>query len=143
MKTPSGVIDIFGKDQKGNYVIIELKIKRPNDKVIGQITRYMGYIKEYYKVNYNQIRGIIICRDITHKLVYSAKFVRNLELLKFIINDFNGVLSLLPHFPDELNPIEHSNYQYKDSFGSTRRMVKESMFRSRLLPNGELIESRF
>lgn len=60
-----GIIDIFGKDNHGRYVVVEIKRDKPDDKVVGQITRYMGFMKEDLKLKEDQIRGIIFCKYTT------------------------------------------------------------------------------
>ena len=47
----AGVIDIFCQDQDENFVVIELKRKIGTDKTIGQILRYMGWVKQNRKQN--------------------------------------------------------------------------------------------
>jgi restriction system protein len=42
------------------YLVIELKKGRSSDVVVGQILRYMGFIKNELAVNGESVRGIII-----------------------------------------------------------------------------------
>ena len=45
--TDVGIIDILAKDKVNkNHVVIELKKGQTSDKTIGQLTKYMGWIKE-------------------------------------------------------------------------------------------------
>jgi len=78
--TPVGFIDIFGVDSRGNHVAVEVKAKVPGDSVIGQITRYMGYLKEKYG---GGIRGIIVCPYVTPKLKSSISLIENLDITEF------------------------------------------------------------
>jgi hypothetical protein len=39
-------IDILATDSQSNYVIIELKVSRGYDRVVGQILRYMAWVKK-------------------------------------------------------------------------------------------------
>src|SRR3546814_10376966 len=46
-ETTVGPIDILARDKKtGGYVVIELKKGRAADKVFGQLSRYMGWVKK-------------------------------------------------------------------------------------------------
>ena len=60
-RTDTGEIDIFAlsKDKK-TYLVIELKKGRASDKVVGQIQRYMGYIKEEIANSNQSVKGLII-----------------------------------------------------------------------------------
>jgi endonuclease len=44
-------IDILARDARGGYVVIELKVSRGYDRVVGQLLRYMGWISK------NQVRA--------------------------------------------------------------------------------------
>lgn len=57
----TGPIDILAvsKDKK-EIVIIELKKGRASDVVVGQVQRYMGYVKEELAEDDQSVRGIII-----------------------------------------------------------------------------------
>lgn len=79
-----GPIDILAKDKDGNYVVVELKKGRSSDRVFGQITRYIGWIKENLSPN---VKGIIVGSPIEDKLVYSKKGLNNLERVK--LKEFN------------------------------------------------------
>ena len=60
-KTDTGEIDIFAlsKDKK-TFLVIELKKGRLIDKVVGQIQRYMGYIKQEIATDEQSVKGLII-----------------------------------------------------------------------------------
>ena len=60
-QTDTGEIDIFAlsKDKK-TFLVIELKKGRLSDKVVGQIQRYMGYIKQEIANDDQNVKGLII-----------------------------------------------------------------------------------
>lgn len=71
--TDVGIIDILAKDTNGNFVVIELKKGVGNQKVIGQILSYMGWVRDNI-ANGKKVRGIIIARD-ENKALKSARSV--------------------------------------------------------------------
>jgi len=83
--TDIGIIDLLCIDKDNNFVILEIKKGKGSDKVIGQITRYMGWIKENL-ANNKVVRGTIIVHEIDKKLNYSASVLRNVEVRYYKIN---------------------------------------------------------
>ncbi len=65
-----GYIDILAKDEKGNFVIIELKKGRENDKVVGQVLRYIGWAREHL-ANGKEVRGLVVTGQRDTKLQYA------------------------------------------------------------------------
>jgi len=53
-------IDILAVDGDGALVVIELKVSRGHDQVIGQILWYLGWIKANLAEEGQGVRGIII-----------------------------------------------------------------------------------
>ena len=63
-----GPIDLLAKDKKmGAYVVIELKKGRSADKVYGQCSRYMGWVRTNLAEG-NPVEGVIIARQIDANL---------------------------------------------------------------------------
>jgi len=60
-------IDILAVDKDDNYVVIELKVSKGHEKVIGQILRYRGWVRRNLASD-KIIRGIIIEKIITDDL---------------------------------------------------------------------------
>ncbi len=88
--TPIGNIDLlaFDKDKK-EFVVMELKKGRSSDVVVGQILRYMGWVKENLAISENNdynVRGIIIVKEKDDKLDYALKFVPNVSLFLYTIS---------------------------------------------------------
>lgn len=66
--TTVGPIDLLGRDKKtGQYVVVELKKGRSADKVFGQISRYMGWVKKNL-ANGENVAGAIVAAKIDDKL---------------------------------------------------------------------------
>jgi hypothetical protein len=84
--TNIGKIDLLVKEKKnGNYVVIELKRGQTNDDTVGQLARYMGWIKEN-KADGKEVKGIIIARGVDEKLKYALAMIENTEVLVYRLN---------------------------------------------------------
>lgn len=77
-------IDILAVDSQGNYVVIELKVSRGYDRVMGQILRYMAWVKKNLAEQHN-VRGIIVASDITEDLQLAASLLPNVQLFQYSI----------------------------------------------------------
>lgn len=67
--TTVGPIDLLATDTKtSDYVVIELKKGRSADKVYGQCSRYMGWIRKNLATGSQKVHGVIIAREIDAKL---------------------------------------------------------------------------
>ncbi len=75
-------IDILAVDKDDNYVVIELKVSKGHEKVIGQILRYRGWVRKNM-VGDKIIRGIIIAKTITEDLKLAASETTDIELFEY------------------------------------------------------------
>jgi len=80
----SGPIDILAKDKNGNFVVFELKVGRGADKAMGQLMRYMGWVKEKLASG-KLVRGIVVAKNIDENLKYAVKVSSNVQLLEYEI----------------------------------------------------------
>ena len=79
-------IDILAVDSKKNFVVVEFKRSAGHEKVLGQIARYMSFIrKTLVNQSGQKVRGIIIARRITEDLRQSATEIPDLELREYEI----------------------------------------------------------
>jgi hypothetical protein len=84
-----GRIDILAKDtQSGNFVVIELKKGRESDQVIGQLLRYMGWIKENLCEPNQEVKGYVVCKDIDERLRLAISIVADKIKIKRYKIDF-------------------------------------------------------
>jgi hypothetical protein len=88
-KTQVGPIDLYGRAENGDLVVIELKKGRAADKVFGQICRYIGCIKEDHAEEGENVRGFIVSRQVDEKLNYAVKAVPD-GLVTLQIFDLKG-----------------------------------------------------
>lgn len=76
-------IDILAIDSNNNYVVIELKVSRGYDRVVGQILRYMAWIRKNHAEESQKVRGIIIAREISDDLLLACSETNNVELYEY------------------------------------------------------------
>ena len=86
-KTEIGDIDILGisKDKK-TILVVELKKGRTSDVVVGQIQRYMGFIKEELAESGQEVKGIIIALEDDKKIRYALSVTNNIEFYRYKID---------------------------------------------------------
>ena len=82
---PAGnrLIDILAVDKNGDFVIIELKVSRGYDRVIGQLLRYIGWVDKNLAKNKQKVRGIIICKEISDDLLLACSKIKDVELFEY------------------------------------------------------------
>lgn len=76
-------IDILAIDQQKNYVVIELKVSRGYDRVIGQLLRYMAWIEKNQVEANQKVRGIIIAREISEDLHLATSKIPDIQLYEY------------------------------------------------------------
>jgi restriction system protein len=85
--TDIGPIDILAIEPKSNsFVVIELKKGRPSDSVIGQVLRYMGWVKQNLCLSGQAVKGLVICRDPDPKLSYALGMTNNIEVRYYSVS---------------------------------------------------------
>jgi hypothetical protein len=84
-KTDIGYIDILATDNNNGFVVIELKLSRGEDAALGQILRYIGWVKRHL-ANDASVKGIIIAKNISDKLLYAVSVVDNVSLYEYLVN---------------------------------------------------------
>jgi hypothetical protein len=81
--TDIGRIDLLCKDKENNYVVIELKKGLSADAVIGQISRYMGWVEEHLAKHQEDVRGVIIVGKKDNHLNYASKVNPRIKIKEF------------------------------------------------------------
>ena len=80
-----GFIDILARDKKTkNYVVIELKKNQTSDDTIGQLLRYMGWIKKNKKDD--GVKGVIVAGQFDTKLDHAKSMIPNSEVFLYEVN---------------------------------------------------------
>ncbi|KTC62515.1 nuclease [Pseudomonas savastanoi] len=81
---PTGVgpIDILALDSDDSFVVFELKRGRVADRAIGQISRYMGWIKKNLAKG-KMVKGVIVAKSISSNLRHAIVAVPNVSLFEY------------------------------------------------------------
>lgn len=70
--TDVGPIDILARDKANHdWVVIELKKGKSSDAVVGQLLRYMGWVKKHKATGSENVRGIIITSAPDDRIKYA------------------------------------------------------------------------
>lgn len=90
--TDIGPIDILAMEPATNsFVVIELKKGRPSDQVVGQVLRYMGWVKKELCKDGQGVKGLVICKDPDQRLLYALSMTTNIQIkyysVSFKLND--------------------------------------------------------
>lgn len=83
----TGPIDILAisKDKK-EILVVELKKGRVSDVVVGQIQRYMGYVKEELAEKNQEVKGVIIAFEDDVKIHRALSVANNIEFYTYKIS---------------------------------------------------------
>lgn len=81
---PTGVgpIDILTVDESGNFYIFETKLSRGVDKALGQLLRYMGWVK-INLAKEKSVFGIIVANKMDEKIKYAVEVTPNVSLCEY------------------------------------------------------------
>ena len=85
--TDTGEIDILAvsKDNK-RLLVIELKRGRASDKVVGQILRYMGYVRDEVAEPDQEVEGMIIALEDDKRLRRAITMVPCISFFRYEVN---------------------------------------------------------
>tara|TARA_B100000513_G_C11877678_1_gene178132 strand:+ start:170 stop:1084 length:915 start_codon:yes stop_codon:yes gene_type:complete len=83
----TGPIDILAisKDKK-TLLVVELKKGRVSDNVVGQIQRYMGYVKDELAEKHQIVKGVIIGLYDDNKIKRALSVTQNIDFYRYEIN---------------------------------------------------------
>jgi hypothetical protein len=81
LSTLAGRLDLLCMDAIGSYVVVELKRMQGTDQVVGQILRYMGWVREFYHTE--KVCGIIIVGKKDPTLKYAVMAAPNVQAKEF------------------------------------------------------------
>lgn len=76
-------IDILALSEADEYVVVELKVSRGYDRVVGQLLRYMAWIEQNQAEENQRVRGIIVAREITDDLKLACSRIPDVSLFEY------------------------------------------------------------
>ena len=76
-----GRIDLLGyQAAQSAWWVFELKLGRPNDNVIGQTARYMGWLGALPVARNHRVYGAVVAQAVDERLINGVRGVQNLSL---------------------------------------------------------------
>lgn len=82
-----GRIDLLANHKTENkWLVIELKRNQSSDDTVGQVQRYMGWVREHLAKKGDVIRGLIVSREKDDKLKYALMYANNVEVMLYEVN---------------------------------------------------------
>lgn len=83
----TGPLDILAiSKDKSTLLVVELKKGRVSDTVVGQIQRYMGYVKEELAEAHQTVKGVIIGLEDDVRIRRALAVTQNIEFYKYKVS---------------------------------------------------------
>lgn len=79
-------IDILAIDSTNAYVVVELKVSRGYDRVVGQLLRYIGWIEQHHAEPGQRVRGVIVAKDISNDLRLACSRLADVRLFEYALS---------------------------------------------------------
>jgi len=76
-------IDILAVDKEGALVVLELKVSKGYDRVVGQLLRYVNWIRINMAEPHQRVRGIIVCRSMSEDLRLACASINDVALYEY------------------------------------------------------------
>lgn len=83
--TDVGPIDVLAVDSDGDFVVFELKLERGPDRAMGQLMRYMGWVKQHLAGEHG-VKGVVVAQNISENLRYAASISPLVQLFEYEID---------------------------------------------------------
>lgn len=78
-ETPAGAVDIYGEDDRGRTVVVELKRRRVGPDAVGQLNRYVEAVTRDLHAD-AEVRGVLVAPSVTER----AKVLLNEQGFEFV-----------------------------------------------------------
>jgi hypothetical protein len=82
--TAVGPIDLLATDENGSFFVFEIKRASSSDRAIGQVARYMGWVKQTIGKG-RDVSGVIVAKSISENLRYACSIVPNVFLYEYAV----------------------------------------------------------
>lgn len=85
--TDAGLIDVLAisKDKK-RLLVVELKRGRASDAVVGQVLRYMGFVKDQIAESNQTVEGVIIALEDDQKMRWALMSVPSISFYRYQVS---------------------------------------------------------
>lgn len=94
--TPIGRIDILAKSKDGKeWLVIELKKGKSSDQVVGQILRYMGWLRKEKVTQGESIKGLIVLGEDDERVKYALSSLSDISLMTYSVSFKLQIAALL------------------------------------------------
>ena len=64
-------------------MVLELKVEKGYDRVVGQLLRYMNWVRKELAEPGQRVRGIIVCRTMSEDLRLACMRIPDIELFEY------------------------------------------------------------
>lgn len=85
--TEIGKIDLLAKHKNGGrWLVIELKRGQTSDDTMGQVQRYMGWVKKNLAGQGDSVEGLIVALDHDAKLKYALSVTDKIKFMRYSVS---------------------------------------------------------
>lgn len=82
--TGVGSIDLLAKHRtEPAWLVVELKRAQGSDQTVGQVLRYMGWVKQHLAQPGDRVQGLVIAHESDAKLRYALLAVPGVDLMLY------------------------------------------------------------
>jgi len=86
-QTDTGPLDILAiSKDKSRLLVVELKKGRASDSVVGQVQRYMGYVKDELAKEGQSVEGVIIALEDDQRIKRALSVAPNISFYKYQVS---------------------------------------------------------
>lgn len=93
-------IDILAIDRTGAFVVLELKVSKGYDRVVGQLLRYVNWVRHNLAEPGQRVRGMIVCRTMSEDLRLACSSIPDVELFEY---QMSVTVTKVPSFIERTN----------------------------------------
>lgn len=76
-------IDILALDRNNAFVVLELKVSKGYDRVVGQLLRYVNWVRQNLAEPGQRVRGMIVCRSMSEDLKLACSSIPDIDLFEY------------------------------------------------------------
>jgi hypothetical protein len=86
-RTGIGRIDILARHRtEPRWLVVELKRGPTSDKAIGQVLRYMGYVKKHLAGPDDEVEGLIIADEVDNRTLYALSAIQGISIMLYQVD---------------------------------------------------------